>query len=213
MQIPNNSKERVIDAINVTKYYLNHEFWNYILKVKEIEPTEWKWVINSYKTIFGERPNLPIGIYSRLEFLYTSIFELEANKFMELCRELSEVNKALKEGSARKVELQYNKWRSDFTSEANEIIRELELDQQGLKASLIDELKNMVARGAINDVISRMIEFHNHSFEKQKLLYGLSFRNKNLNKEKIRGTISNEEAQLEQNRIVESMLKMIDELN
>lgn len=213
-QIPDNTKEKLIQAINTTKNFLNHEFLNYIKTTNSINPSEWTWVTKPYLAIFGEKPNLPNGFYSKLENLYTNIFQFEANKLMDIMRQFSDEGITVSKGeNAKKFDLQYDKWRTDFTVEANKIINELEGKNDVPLKKNIELLKELVAKGKIDKVITQLLELYQESFEEQNILYGLSFRRRTLERENIKGVLGSEEKELEQNKIVSSVLKMIDGLN
>ncbi len=212
-QIPDNSKERIIQAIERTKDYLNHEFMDYFKSTNSIDAKDWNWVTDSYLVIFREKPNLPIGFYSKLENLYTNVFQTEANKFMDMCRSFSEDGVRILNGDyARTFEKQYDKWRTDFTIEANKIIQELKSENNSNEITDLNSLKQLVAKGKIDEVITQLIEINSESFDDQNILFGLSFRRRKLEREKIKGVITSEQIELEQNKIIQSLLKMIDEL-
>ena len=212
-RIPSDTKEKLIQAINTTKEYLNHEFLNYLKSTNTINPSEWTWVTEPYLVIFGEKPNLPNELYSKLENLYTNVFQFEANKFMEICRKFSEEGITVLEGEHAKIfDSQYDKWRTDFTIEANRVINELQSKNDDSEKNKVESLKELVVKGRIDNVITQLIELYKDSFEEQNILYGLEFRRRKLEREKMIGILSNEEKELEQNKIINCILKMIDDL-
>ncbi len=213
-QIPIETKKKLIRAINTTKEFLNHEFLNHIKTTNSVNPSEWTWVTKPWLVIFGEKPNLPNELYTKLENLYTNIFQIEANKFIEICKHIpkEEKNTGLKGESSRKLDSQYDKWRTDFTMKANMVINELEVKNDVLNRNKIQLLKELVAKGKIDKVITQLIELYQDSFEEQNILFGLSFRRRKLERENMEGVLSDEKKELEQNKIINSVLKMIDGL-
>lgn len=212
-QIPIDTTEKLIQAINTTKNFLNHDFLNYIKTSKSVNPSEWAWVTQAFSVIYGEKPNLPNEIYSRLENLYLYIFQIEANNFLELLRRFSEEGITdLKNDNAKQFELQYNKWRTDFTVEANKVINDLRGSNDCSAENDLELLKGLVVKGDVDTVINQLIELYQGSIEDQNILYGLSFRVRKWRREDINGILRNEEKELELNKIINSVLKMIDGL-
>ncbi|MEL6718223.1 MAG: hypothetical protein AAFO82_24890 [Bacteroidota bacterium] len=123
------------NAIRETKQYLNHEFRDYYANVVVLEPSEWFWVTHPYKIIENEKPNIPIDFSKRCDKLYVEIFEIEANRFIDYCRQAVKIRKDRLPETEINTTIwnQYELWRTRFTMEANSIIESID-NQLGIKA-------------------------------------------------------------------------------
>lgn len=175
----NESLKSVKNAIKRTKKYLNHEFRDYYTNIVYLEPKEWLWVTESFRTIENEKPNLPIAITQSCTRLYTDIFQVEANIFLDYCREGLEVrSKRLSEKEIQKtIWNQYDLWRTKFTTEANLIIQTIDsklvknISNEISSNKDFKSLKTMVTKGKFMEIIDILINDYELNKEIQNQLY------------------------------------------
>lgn len=211
----------VKSAIKETKQYLNYEFRKYYTNVKHIEPSEWFWIINPYKVIESEKPNFSIDFAKKCSKLYIDIFEFEANKFLSYCREgLMNRQKGLPEIEIQqKIWSQYDLWRTRFTIEANSIIESIDKqlginESNGIKpVQNTKSLKKKISENRLKEVIDILINEYDLDKEKQNQIYGIAYRLNGINNQVITDTINFSSANIEKNKIANSLLKIIDILD
>ncbi|KQS92093.1 TIR domain-containing protein [Chryseobacterium sp. Leaf394] len=114
----------LVEKIRLTSDFLNHEFLNYISNNPVMEPMKWSWAIDTYKFILAEKHSISDDIYSRCDTLFTDIFQIEGQKFVDLCRQRIEiVQSGDTDNEIREIIIsQYQNWRKEFTIKANETI-------------------------------------------------------------------------------------------
>ena len=209
--------------IKTTRDYLNHEFPEYYSNLKVLESRNWNWLIESYKFIKNERPNIPEKIFDKCESLYCNIFEPEANRFIDLSRQLAETqrNGLPDEEIGQLIWNQYDNWRTKFSHEANKVILLIDEvissqapinDNQKKEMDEIDNLKRKIGNGNLSEVVDWLLNNYDLNNQEQNQLINIAFRLNNIKEKVIMGLIEFNTESIETNKIATNLLALIDEI-